>query len=139
MANWKWFGKTHAAIYKLSKGRFGSRMGGIDIVMIDTIGRKSGKTRTVPVACYPYEDSVVVVASNNGLPHDPVWWLNLKAHPEVQVQLGTERFTVMATALEGKERESLWPSIVRINPRQKRYAKMAGRDLPVVYLKKKLV
>ena len=139
MANWKWFGKAHAAIYKCSKGRVGARMGGIDIVLIDTIGRKTGMTRTVPIACYPYQDSVVVVASNNGLPKDPVWWINLRSHPEVEVQLGAERYIVIAEQLSSAQKEAVWPDIIRINPRQKGYAKIAGRDLPVIYLKRKLV
>lgn len=138
MANWQWFGKIHTAVYKATGGRLGARLGGIDIVLVDTIGKKTGLVRTVPIACYPYNDSVVVVGSNNGQDKDPLWWLNLKAHPEVRVYFGRECFTAIARELHGTEREKIWPAIVRINPRQKHYAAITSRILPVVHLKRKL-
>ena len=91
--------------------------------------------RQVPVACYRHDDFVTVVASNNGLPKDPVWWLNLKAKPEVEAQLGTQRQKVCAVMLEGEEREKAWEKIIQKNPRQKAYAEGVERQLPVVYLK----
>ncbi len=138
MANWKWFGKVHIALYKSSGGRLGARLGGIDIALIDTIGRKSGQIRPVVLACYPYKEGVVVVGSNNGQPNDPVWWLNLQKVPEVNVCVGTHSFAAIAQELVGDEREAFWPTITRINPRQKQYAKMTSRILPVIYLKKRL-
>jgi deazaflavin-dependent oxidoreductase (nitroreductase family) len=138
MANWKWFGRAHVALYKATNGKVGAKLGGIDVVLIHTVGRKSGHIRSVPIACYPYKDSVLVVASNNGQARNPLWWLNLKSHPEVEVQLGKEQFTVLAEELLGEEREAVWPGIIKINPRQKHYAKITERLLPVVYLKRKL-
>jgi F420H(2)-dependent quinone reductase len=138
MANWKWFGKVHIALYKASNGRLGARLGGMDIALIDTIGRKTGQIRQVVLACYPYKEGVVVVGSNNGQENDPVWWLNLKAVPEVKVCVGKNCFTAIAEELNGEEREVFWPVITKINPRQKQYAKMTSRVLPVVYLKRKL-
>ncbi len=61
----------------------GARMGWIDVVLVETIGRKTGKKRTVPIACYPYKDSVVVSASNSGSDKNPAWYLNMMAHPDV--------------------------------------------------------
>ena len=81
MANWKWFTKLHTTVFKISGGRIGARLAGIDMVIIDTIGRKTGKVRTVAVACYPYEQDVAVAASNNGQDVDPLWFKNLQAHP----------------------------------------------------------
>jgi deazaflavin-dependent oxidoreductase (nitroreductase family) len=138
MANWKWFGKVHIALYKASNGRLGSRLGGMDIALIDTIGRKTGQIRPVVLACYPYHDGVVVVASNNGQDKDPVWWLNLKAKPQVNVCIGKNCYAAIAEELAGDERETFWPAITRINPRQIQYARMTSRILPVVYLKRKV-
>ena len=106
------------------------------MVLMETVGRKSGEVRVAPAACYPYKDSVAVVASNNGGEQHPVWWLNLQAQPQIYVRLGQERFLVCAQELQGEDREALWPDIVRINPRQKHYAKMTTRVLPVVYLRR---
>ncbi|CAA0084465.1 Deazaflavin-dependent nitroreductase [BD1-7 clade bacterium] len=135
MADWKIFSKVHRSLFKLSGGRLGNRLAGIDMAMIDTIGRKSGKVRTAPAACYPYQDSVVVVASNNGGDKHPIWWLNLKAYPSVNVRLGQEQFKAEAIELRGEERDAIWPTIIRLNPRQKAYAEMTDRLLPVIYLK----
>jgi deazaflavin-dependent oxidoreductase (nitroreductase family) len=137
MANWKTFTKVHNFLFKVSGGRLGARLGGLDMAIMHTIGRKSGQVRPAPAACYPYKDAVVVVASNNGGEKDPVWWLNLKAQPEIEVHLGKKVYTAVARELVGQEREVFWPEIERINPRQKTYAEMTERVLPVVYLEPK--
>mgnify|MGYP003346228001 FL=1 len=80
--NWKYFGKFHGWLLRVSKGRMGAQMGSIGVVLIETVGRKTGKPRTVPLACYPYKDSVVVSASNSGLETLPAWYHNLMAKPE---------------------------------------------------------
>ena len=136
VADWKLFSKVHQFVYRISKGRVGARLAGIDMVVIHCIGRKSGLGRPTPIACYPYGNNVAVVASNNGADKDPVWWLNLKAHPEVNVQLGRETFRVVAEEIVGQAREDLWPEIVRLNPTQQRHQDHTSRVLPVIYLRR---
>ena len=136
MADWKLFSKVHQFVYRISKGRVGARLAGIDMVVIHCIGRKSGLGRPTPIACYPYGNNVAVVASNNGADKDPVWWLNLKAHPEVDVQLGRETFRVVAEEIVGQAREDFWPEIVRLNPTQQRHQDHTSRVLPVIYLRR---
>ena len=94
--DWKHFGRIHKYLYKFSGGRWGARMGWIDVALVEMTGRKSGKLRTVPLACYPYRDSVVVSASNSGKETHPAWYLNLRDNPAVTVQLGRERFEAEA-------------------------------------------
>ncbi len=135
MANWAWFTKAHKKVFNLSGGRLGSSMGGQRIVMMNTIGRKSGQVRQVPVACYRYKDNVTIVASNNGLDKHPVWWLNLQHTPDIEVQLGRQIMRVRARELEGDERAEAWQALIKKNPRQKEYqAGLKHRLLPVVYL-----
>ncbi|MFT4520838.1 MAG: deazaflavin-dependent oxidoreductase (nitroreductase family) [Halioglobus sp.] len=136
MADWKIFGKAHQLVYRLSKGKLGSRLAGLDMVVITCIGRKSGKIRPVPIACYPYGNNVAVVASNNGSDHDPVWWLNLKAAPNVEIRLGSEKLNIAAEEVVGIERDKFWPEIVRLNPLQQRHQDSTARVLPVIYLKR---
>ncbi len=136
MANWKLFGKVHQFVYRISKGKLGSSLAGIDMVVIYCIGRKSGRTRPTPIACYPYGNNVAVVASNNGSDKDPAWWLNLKANPRVEVQLGAEVFPVVAEEIVGEERKKLWPEIIKRNPAQRRHQEHTDRVLPVIYLRK---
>ena len=134
--NWKWFGKLHGWLYRVSGGRISARMGPIDIALVDTVGRKSGKLRTVPIACYPYKDSVVISASNSGLATCPAWYHNLKARPQCQVQLGRERFNATAEDLTVEECEQLLPSIYAINPHQQQYREKTDRHIPIVWLRR---
>ena len=136
MFNWKYFGKFHAALYKLSGGRFGNRMGWIDVVLVDTVGRKTGKKRTVPIACYPYRDSVAVSASNSGQERHPAWYLNMQATPEVTVQLGRDRFQAVAEEVPEEDREALWKTVVEINKHQGEYLDKVSRRIPLVWFRR---
>lgn len=134
--DWKYFGKVHSLLYRLSGGRLGARMGWIDVALVEVVGRKSGKLRTVPIACYPHRDSVVVSASNSGMERHPAWYLNMKANPEVTVQLGRERFAAVAEEVPEEEREALWEKIVKINKHQGEYLSNTERRIPLVYLRR---
>tara|TARA_R110002110_G_scaffold66978_1_gene183000 strand:+ start:90300 stop:90713 length:414 start_codon:yes stop_codon:yes gene_type:complete len=136
MFNWKYFGKVHQALYRLSGGRFGSKMGWIDVVLVETTGRKTGKRRIVPIACYPYKDTVVVSASNSGQEKHPAWYLNMQANPEVTVQLGKERYEAIAENVPEEERADLWPVIVKINKHQGEYLEKVDRHIPLVWFRR---
>ena len=114
MANWQWFGKLHLKVFRATGGRVGASLAGIKMVMVDTIGRKSGLVRTIPIACYPYEEDITVVASNNGSDKDPIWWLNLQANPNVELQVGRKRYQAIAEQLSDEERDKHWPQIVKL-------------------------
>jgi deazaflavin-dependent oxidoreductase (nitroreductase family) len=134
--SWNWFGKLHRAVYEKTDGRLMARLAGIEMLLLTTTGRKTGRPRTLPLACFRDGDDVVVVASNNGQDHDPAWWRNLEAHPEAEVRLGRERFRVRAGLASGSERERLWPWLVERNPAYARYEKRTARLIPVVVLKR---
>ena len=136
MINWKYFGRVHKLLYKLSGGRFGARMGWIDVALVTTTGRKTGKQRTVPIACYPYRDSVAVSASNSGMESHPAWYLNMLANPRVTVQLGKETFEAMAEEVPANEREALWATVVKINKHQGEYLAMVQREIPLVWFRR---
>ncbi len=136
MFNWKYFGRVHKVLYKLSGGRYGTRMGWIKVALVETVGRKTGKQRTVPIACYPYRDSIVVSASNSGLETHPAWYLNMQANPQVTVQLGRERYQAVAEDVPEDEREALWPKIVEMNKHQGEYLRKAERKIPLVWFRR---
>ncbi len=136
MFNWKYFGKVHGLLYRLSGGRFGDRMGWIKVALVETVGRKSGKLRTAPIACYPYRDSVVVSASNSGQESHPAWYLNMRANPEVTVQLGRERYRAVAEEVPDEEREALWETIVDMNKHQGEYLAKVERKIPLVWFRR---
>ena len=136
MFNWKYFGKVHGLLYRVSGGRFGDRMGWIKVALVETVGRKSGKRRTAPIACYPYRDSVVVSASNSGQERHPAWYLNMQANPDVTVQMGKERYQAVAEEVPDEEREELWKTIVDINKHQGEYLASVERKIPLVWFRR---
>ena len=113
--NWKYFGKVHSWLYRASGGRLGAGMGRIEVALVETVGRKTGKKRIAPIACYPYKDSIVISASNSGLETHPAWYHNLRAEPRCSVQLGREHFEAVAEELSAQERDAILPAIFDIN------------------------
>ncbi|MBT4521311.1 MAG: nitroreductase family deazaflavin-dependent oxidoreductase [Halieaceae bacterium] len=136
MSIWNYFGVVHKAVYKLSDGRMGARMGWIDVALVETTGRKTGKKRTIPIACYPHKDSIAVSASNSGSDRHPAWYLNMMANPSVSVRLGKERFSAHAEVVPDAERVALWQQIVDNNKHQGEYLQRTSRKIPLVWLKR---
>jgi deazaflavin-dependent oxidoreductase (nitroreductase family) len=136
MLSWKHFGKAHKWLYQTSGGRLGARMGWIDVALVETIGRKSGQPRCVPIACYPYRESIVVSASNSGKESHPAWYLNMQANPAVSVQMGKEHYRAIAEEVPDEERKTLWQTIVKNNKHQGEYLEKAQRKIPLVWLRR---
>jgi deazaflavin-dependent oxidoreductase (nitroreductase family) len=79
-------------------------------------------------------DRYIVIGSNGGSRSHPNWYLNLRANPDVTIQVGAERFRSRAFTATGKERSKLWTQMVSIWPDYERYQKKATREIPVVIL-----
>jgi len=101
-------GRLNVPLYKLSGGRIGGRLGRAPILLLTTVGRRSGKERTAPVVYLPDGEWLIVIGSNAGNERPPAWALNLEQNPEAEVQVRRERRPVRARITEGKERETLW-------------------------------
>ncbi len=125
----------HTFFYRLTGGRIGGRMVGSPVLLLTTIGRKSGKERTLPLLYLADDDTVVLVASNGGTAKHPLWWLNLKAHPQAKVQIGPRILSMTATEAVGEERNRLWPRVVQMYPEYANYQKRTPREIPVVVLR----
>jgi deazaflavin-dependent oxidoreductase (nitroreductase family) len=134
MANWLWFGNLHRAAYRATGGILGGNLVGLPMLLLTTVGRKSGQQRTTPLPYLRDGESFVVVGSNNGGPRDPHWWLNLKVSSTAEVQVMKESFTAKAQLATGEERARLWPLLVAFNSPFGRYEKMTDREIPVVVL-----
>lgn len=134
MANWQWFGKMHGSVYRATGGILGGRLPGLALLLLTTLGRKSGLSRTSPLPYLKDAEDWVIVGSNNGLPRDPAWWLNLQSEPTAEVQVMAERFEVEARLAGPEERARLWPALVEYNPRYAHYAEKTSRQIPVVIL-----
>lgn len=126
---------THEFWYRLSGGMIGGRVGGLPILLLTTTGRKSGRKRTMPLVYLPDGENIVVIASNGGADQHPAWWLNLRANPTAEVQVGREAKTVVAEKATGEERERLWHDVVELYHGYDEYSRMTEREIPVVILR----
>ncbi len=113
---------------------------GVDIVvptlLLTTTGRKSGKTRTLPLIYGEPSGAHVIVGSRGGAPTHPAWYLNLVAEPEVGVQVLADRFRARARTAAGKERAELWERMLEVWPPYADYQKRTEREIPVVVLER---
>ena len=104
------------------------------MLLLETVGRKSGLARTIPLLYVPDGERFIVVASNAGDDRPPAWWLNLRARPEAAVQAGRERHRVRARRAEGEEEAALWKKLEASYPPYAGYRTRTSRDIPVVVL-----
>lgn len=126
----------HKTILTLSFGKLGWKTGGMPVLKLTTVGRKSGEARTVMLTS-PVQvgDTIVIVASKGGEDSHPAWYLNLQAKPKVQVEWKGEALKSMtATTATAAEKAELWPKIVAAYKGYGSYQKRTGRDIPLVFL-----
>jgi deazaflavin-dependent oxidoreductase (nitroreductase family) len=107
------------------------------MLLLDHIGAKSGKVRTIPLAYLTDGENVVLVASKGGHPRNPAWFHNLLANPETTIQIGSERRAVRARVAEGKERERLWDEVVELYGGYRDYQERTEREIPLVVLERR--
>ena len=92
--------------FRANEGKVGGRFEGYPLILIRHVGARTGTEHVTPVGCFPQSDGrFVIVASNGGARTNPDWYYNLKAHPEINVEFGTETFAVAVRELEENERE----------------------------------
>jgi len=104
------------------------------LVLLTTIGARSGQPRTTPMMFHRDGDRLLVIASNMGAPKNPDWYLNLVANPQVTVEVGDETYEAVATTATGQERERLWPMLKETYPFFADHEAGTGRTIPVVIL-----
>ncbi|PUB21580.1 deazaflavin-dependent oxidoreductase (nitroreductase family) [Promicromonospora sp. AC04] len=109
---------------------------GMNLLVLTTVGRKSGQARVNPLAWFPGPDgSWLIVASAGGAPANPAWYLNLAAHPDqVTVEQGGRKVAVTAEELHGTEREQAWKQITAEAEQFRRYEETTDREIPVIRL-----
>lgn len=138
----KYMAKINVWVFKLTDGRIGSkwRVGAgfrkpVPTLLLEHVGRKSGKQFVTPLLYLPDGGNLVIVASQGGLPRNPQWFANLMANSDAVVHLRKERGRpVRARVASPEERAALWPRLVDLYADFAKYAKWTDREIPVVIL-----
>jgi deazaflavin-dependent oxidoreductase (nitroreductase family) len=128
--------RFHRTLLTLSRGHLGWKAGGMPVLELTTIGRRSGEKRSSMLTSPVQQgEAIVVVASRGGDPVHPAWFLNLRDHPQVEVVWkGQPRRPMVARVAEGEERAQLWKRIMADFPHYGGYQEKTTRQLPLVVL-----
>jgi F420H(2)-dependent quinone reductase len=129
--------RVHEKLYKATDGRIGHRLLGVPTLLLRTTGRRSGATRTNGLVYAPDGADYLVVPSNGGADQPPAWLFNLKAKPEIEIQIGRERQKGNGRVVEPSDPEyaRLWKIVNENNgDRYTAYQKQTSRPIPVVVL-----
>jgi deazaflavin-dependent oxidoreductase (nitroreductase family) len=127
-------GKLNVPVYRLTRGRLMNKVGRAPVLLLTSIGRRSGQPRTAPVLYLRDGERVVVIGSNAGNVRAPAWSLNLKANPDAEIQIGGERRLVHARVADGEERAELWQKMNVEYEGFDDYATRTARDIAVFVL-----
>jgi deazaflavin-dependent oxidoreductase (nitroreductase family) len=122
-------------LYRLTGGKFGSQVQGLPVLLLTTIGRRTGKKRIAPLGYLEHDGSYVITATNMGFDTHPAWFHNLKSHPQVALQIGDKQLTAIAELADPTLRHQLWAKFVERAPGYGAYEKRTTRDIPIVLLR----
>ena len=125
---------VHSGLYRASRGRVAGRVGSLDVLLLTTTGRKTGKPRTVPLLYAEAGSGFAVIGSKGGAVHDPAWCVNLRANPAASVHLGGRQVPVKAREAEGDERDRLWRAMADRYKGYDGYREKTSRRIPVFML-----
>ncbi|MGW8567348.1 nitroreductase family deazaflavin-dependent oxidoreductase [Isoptericola sp. NPDC055881] len=122
--------------YESSGGTKGTTMRGMPVVILTTVGAKSGKLRKTPLMRVEHEGEYAVVASLGGAPKHPVWYYNVVANPRVELQDGPEKHEYVAREITGEEKALWWERCVAAYPDYADYQRKTDREIPVFVLER---
>ena len=123
--------------FRANGGETSGPFKGRPLVLLTSTGAKSGQKHTTPLVYTRDGDRVVIIASMGGAPKHPAWFLNLRANPDVTLEIGTEKFEAKASVAEGAERERLYAAQAAMMPAFTEYQQKTTRQIPVVVLERK--
>lgn len=128
------FNQPIVAEFRANRGIVGGPFAGADLLLLTTVGARSGRLVTSPLGYVRDRHRLLVVASAGGSPHHPAWYHNLRANPTARVELGGDVFAVRAVITEGTERDALFAMITDRAPGYRDYQSRVRRTIPVVAL-----
>jgi deazaflavin-dependent oxidoreductase (nitroreductase family) len=122
------------AEFRANGGKVGGPFEGAKLLLLHTIGAKSGKPRVNPVMAFDLDGKLAVVGSYAGADVDPAWLHNLRAHPNAHIEIGTDEYDVEAHELPRAERDAAYPRIVEQAPGFGEYQTKTDRVIPIIEL-----
>jgi deazaflavin-dependent oxidoreductase (nitroreductase family) len=125
--------------FRANQGMCGGRFEGNPMLLMTVTGARTGRRITTPLTYHAYDDDYIVMASAGGDPRHPAWYFNLVAHPDVVLEVGTERFEATAVQTRGDERTRVFESMVAAMPRFGDYQAGVEREIPIFRLERKPV
>ena len=126
--------KTIIDEFRANAGKVGGMFAGRTLLLLHTIGAKSGKERINPVAYVKDGDHLVIIASKGGAPTNPDWYYNILAHPMITVEVGTEMVQASAAVASEPDRTRLYDKMVAVMPGFAEYKQKTNRVIPVIIL-----
>jgi len=120
--------------FRANSGKVGGQHALLDIVLLHHLGARSGQARVTPLAYIRDDEDMLIVGSTGGSPHHPAWYWNLKAHPRVTVEVGTETVVVIAGEVADEEYARLWTMVTEAIPIMLEYQNRTTRRLPIIRL-----
>jgi deazaflavin-dependent oxidoreductase (nitroreductase family) len=124
----------HLRIYRLTRGVVGHKSPAGPMLILTSIGRRSGIARSNALLYLQREGHYFVVASNGGRASNPSWLYNVRDEPKVKVQAGSKKFDATAHVLDAHERAAMWPVLTTFYPGWAHYETLTTRDLQVIRL-----
>ncbi|MGV9803387.1 nitroreductase family deazaflavin-dependent oxidoreductase [Mycobacterium sp. NPDC003449] len=126
--------RENAETYMASGGTEGTEMNGRPVILLTTVGAKTGKLRKTPLMRVEHDGEYAVVASLGGAPKNPVWYYNIKKNPHVELQDGQDSGDYQAREVDGAEKARWWERAVAAFPDYAEYQKKTDREIPVFVL-----
>jgi deazaflavin-dependent oxidoreductase (nitroreductase family) len=128
--------EDHLRRYKETNGEEGHIWRGVPTLLLTTAGQRSGNPYETPLIYGRHGDRYLIVASRGGAPKHPQWYRNLRANPEVEVQVGADRFRARARPATPEEKPALWKLMTGVWPAYDEYQARTSRQIPVVILER---
>jgi F420H(2)-dependent quinone reductase len=126
--------REQAETYEATGGADANTLRGVPIIVLTSVGAKSGKLRKTPLMRVEHEGEYAVVASMGGAPQNPTWYHNLKQNPHVELQDGPEKKDYLAREASGDEKATWWKRAVAVWPDYQEYQERTDREIPVFVL-----
>jgi len=120
--------------FRKNHGKVGGYFKGAPLLLLHNIGARSGKANVNPVMYLKDDDRYLVFASKGGADTNPDWYYNIKAHPDIRIEVGDETIEVRAEEISGPERDKLYERQVSIYPTFAEYQLKTKRTIPVIAL-----